>query len=38
VFSSDPVEKKDDGVDSQILYAQIGQLKVQNDWLKKKLQ
>jgi len=37
VFSADATEKKDDGVESQILYAQIGQLKVENYWLKKKL-
>ena len=33
VFSADPTEKKDGGVESQILYAQIGQLKVENDWM-----
>ncbi len=38
VFSTDPPEAKEKGVDSQVLYAQIGQLKVENDWLKKKLQ
>jgi transposase-like protein len=37
VFSTDPSETKKDGVEEQILYAQIGQLKVENDWLKKKL-
>lgn len=37
VFSTDPPEAKENGVDSQLLYAQIGQLKVENDFLKKKL-
>jgi len=38
VFSNDnPTEKKPE-VDVQILYAQIGELKVANDFLKKKLQ
>ena len=37
VFSTDPSETKKDGIEEQILYAQIGQLKVENDWLKKKL-
>jgi transposase len=31
-------EQKDKSVETDILYAQIGQLKVENDWLKKKLQ
>lgn len=38
LFSADSSEQKDKGVETQILYAQIGQLKVENDWLKKKLQ
>jgi transposase-like protein len=38
LFSSDSSEQKAKGVETQILYAQIGQLKVENDWLKKKLQ
>jgi len=38
LFSVDSAEQKDKGVETQILYAQIGQLKVENDWLKKKLQ
>jgi transposase-like protein len=38
LFSADSVDQKDKGVETQILYAQIGQLKVENDWLKKKLQ
>lgn len=37
LFTTDPSETKKDGVEEQILYAQIGQLKVENDWLKKKL-
>ena len=37
VFSSDSSDEKEDGVDTQILYAQIGELKVQNEFLKKKL-
>lgn len=37
VFSTDPSETKESGVDAQVLYAQIGQLKVENDFLKKKL-
>jgi transposase len=37
VFTSDSPESKDEGVDTQILYAQIGELKVQNEFLKKKL-
>jgi len=35
VFSTDPSETKESGVDAQLLYAQIGQLKVENDFLKK---
>jgi len=38
LFSADSGDQKDKGVETQILYAQIGQLKVENDWLKKKLQ
>jgi transposase len=37
VFASESSESKDEGVDTQILYAQIGELKVQNEFLKKKL-
>ena len=37
VFLSDSSETKEIGVDAQLLYAQIGQLKVENDFLKKKL-
>ena len=37
VFSSDLNEEKDSSADTQLLYAQIGQLKVENDFLKKKL-
>ena len=37
LFSTDPVVEKENGVDTQVLYAQIGQLKVENDFLKKKL-
>ena len=35
VFSTDLPEAKEKGVDSQVWYAQIGQLKVKNDFLKK---
>jgi transposase len=38
LFSIESSDNKDKGVETQILYAQIGQLKVENDWLKKKLQ
>lgn len=37
VFTSDTTETNQSEVDSQALYAQIGQLKVENDFLKKKL-
>ena len=37
VFSTDPSQTKENGLDAQVLYAQIGQLKVENDFLKKKL-
>ncbi len=37
VFSSDTTESNQWETDSQALYAQIGQLKVENDFLKKKL-
>jgi transposase len=37
VFSKDSSDEKDNDVETQILYAQIGQLKVENDFLKKKL-
>ena len=37
VFSSESSQDKENGVDTQILYAQIGELKVQNEFLKKKL-
>lgn len=35
VFSSESSEDKDGDIDRQILYAQIGELKVQNEFLKK---
>jgi len=38
LFSSDKPKEKEDDVDLQELYAQIGKLQVQNDFLKKKLQ
>lgn len=38
VFSVDKAEKKEKAVDVDKLYSQIGQLKVENDFLKKKLQ
>ena len=38
VFSQETTPDKDKEVDIQSLYAQIGQLKVENDFLKKKLQ
>ena len=38
LFSAYSSEQKEKGIETQILYAQIGQLKVENDWLKKKLQ
>ena len=38
VFTSDKPEKKENAVDIDTLYSQIGQLKVENDFLKKKLQ
>lgn len=37
VFSSDTSEDKNSDIDRQVLYAQIGELKVQNEFLKKKL-
>jgi transposase len=37
VFSSESSEDKESGIDTQILYAQIGELRVQNEFLKKKL-
>lgn len=37
VFQTEDSQEKESGVDSQILYAQIGELKVQNEFLKKKL-
>ena len=37
VFSKDSSDEKDKDVETQILFAQIGQLKVENDFLKKKL-
>ena len=33
VFSTDTVSEKEKGVDTQALYAQIGELKVENDFL-----
>lgn len=38
LFSTDKTKGKEDDVDVQQLYAQIGKLQVQNDFLKKKLQ
>ena len=38
LFSSDKPKDKESDVDVQQLYAQIGKLQVQNDFLKKKLQ
>lgn len=38
VFSSDKQSPKEKPVDIEKLYSQIGQLKVENDFLKKKLQ
>jgi transposase-like protein len=38
LFSTDTHEKSANEVDVQLLYAQIGELKVANDFLKKKLQ
>jgi hypothetical protein len=35
LFTADSLDQKDKGIETQILYAQIGQLKVENDWLKK---
>ncbi len=37
VFSTDNVKEKEPSIDPEKLYAQIGQLKVENDFLKKKL-
>ena len=37
VFEGESVSSKEKEVDIQSLYAQIGQLKVENDFLKKKL-
>ena len=37
VFSSESSQDKENDIDRQILYAQIGELKVQNEFLKKKL-
>jgi transposase-like protein len=37
VFQTEDSQENESGVDSQILYAQIGELKVQNEFLKKKL-
>lgn len=37
VFESKPPDPVQPGVDPEKLYAQIGQLKVENDFLKKKL-
>ncbi len=35
VFEKDNHKKKEENIDVEILYAQIGQLKVENDFLKK---
>ena len=37
IFSNGKETKEEDGVDAEKLYAQIGQLKVENDFLKKSL-
>ena len=37
VFAKETGEEKENLAETQILYAQIGQLKVENDFLKKKL-
>lgn len=37
VFSKDSSDSKEEQIDIQGLFAQIGELKVQNDFLKKKL-
>ncbi len=37
VFQSDASKEKEKGIDPEKLYAQIGQLKVENDFLKKNL-
>lgn len=37
VFTSEKPEKKEASIDVDKLYSQIGQLKVENDFLKKKL-
>ena len=38
VFIKETSKNDDNSVNNQVLYAQIGQLKVENDFLKKKLQ
>ncbi len=38
VFIRETSKNIENSVDNQVLYAQIGQLKVENDFLKKKLQ
>ena len=38
LFNSDKTDNKKEQVDIQTLYAQIGKLKVQNDFLKKNLE
>jgi transposase-like protein len=38
VFNKETQRNDNNSVDNQVLYAQIGQLKVENDFLKKKLQ
>lgn len=38
VFASDKLTSKENPIDLEKLYSQIGQLKVENDFLKKKLQ
>ncbi len=38
IFTNDISQDKSKEVDTQLLYAQIGELKVANDFLKKKLQ
>ena len=38
LFATDTPNDQEKGIETQILYAQIGQLKVENAFLKKKLQ
>lgn len=38
VFEKDNSKKNEENIDVEVLYAQIGQLKIEKDFLKKKLQ